>query len=122
MGELENVVVEGRVKVLWSVGVRDVGLVQNIVDEFPSLKSVLKVFLTGDEKALDKKEMKRVKETLQKVQDLGVNIQRRRLLRGDLEQADKEVNEWYLCTAPAMRKQVQERLPGKSIIFENFDY
>ena len=122
MGELDNVVSERRVKVLWSVGIRDVGLVQSIVEEFPELKDVLTVFLTGDETALEHKEMKKAKESSRKVREMGVNVQQRRLMRGDLEQADKEVDEWYLCTAPTMRKQVQEWLPGKSIVFENFDY
>ncbi len=122
MGELEDVVGQGKVKVLWSVGIRDVGLVKSIVEEFPGLKDVLAVFLTGDEKALDQKERTKAKDSLQKVQEMGVTLQRRRMMRGDLEQTDKEVDEWYLCTAPAMRKQVQEWLPGKSIVFENFDY
>jgi hypothetical protein len=51
-----------------------------------------------------------------------VTVLHRRVNKDDLEQADKTVEQWYLCTAPTLRKQIQEYLPGHSIIFENFDY
>ena len=124
MGEFEGAIAEGRVRVLWSVGVRDVGLVQNTIQDFPNLTNanVLSVFLTGDAEALEQKERQNAKESLRRVREMGVNVQQRRLMKRDLDQVDEEVDEWYLCTAPAMRQQVQDWLPGKSIVFENFDY
>ena len=118
MGEIAQIVGEGRVRVLWSVGIRDAGLVNYVIEHFPVLKGSMTVFLTGDEKELGLK----ARGNLQKLMEMGVSAPRRRLAKQDLDEADKEVDDWYLCTAPAMRKQVQEWLPGKSIIFENFDY
>lgn len=104
-----------RLKIWWSVGVRDVGLPLDILTQYPALKDSLTIFLTGSEG--DKE-----KTTLQKLVDTGVKIERRRISQSDLTAADADVDNWYLCTAPAMRKEIQGWLPGKSVIFENFDY
>ncbi|MBE7181040.1 MAG: pyridoxamine 5'-phosphate oxidase family protein [Terriglobus roseus] len=117
MGELDL----ARVHVLWSVGVKDVALVADIVKQYPQLKSQLEVFLTGDEKTLDDDvERKVLAELLQ--EDSGVKIQRRRLRKDDLVALEGRVDDWYLCTAPAMRQIIQSWLPEKSFVFENFDY
>ena len=76
------------------------------------------ICLTGDESLLDAA----AKTKLRKLIDTGVNIQRRRVTKGDLTAWTSEVDDWYLCTAPAMRKQVQDWMPGTVINFENFDY
>ncbi|KAK5379230.1 hypothetical protein LTS13_004122 [Exophiala xenobiotica] len=108
-----------RLKIWWSVGIRDVGLPLDILSQHPDLKSCLTVFLTGDEALLCSEEEK---GKLQQLIDLGVMIKRRRIQQSDLSDAEKDVDHWYLCTAPAMRKIIQQWMPGKSFVFENFDY
>lgn len=116
----------GNVHVWWSVGVRDVGLPLDILTQFPALKGSLTIYLTGDEGLLDDDE----KEKLRGLVNTGAQIERRRLQQSDLVSGGgggggggrKEVDDWYLCTAPAMRKIVQGWMPGKTIIYENFDY
>ncbi|KAI1612944.1 hypothetical protein EDD36DRAFT_250742 [Exophiala viscosa] len=109
-----------RLKVWWSVGVRDVGLPLDILTQYPALKDSLTIYLSGSESVLDDNEKERTK--LQKLVGTGVKIERRRLQQSDLTSAEAGVDNWYLCTAPAMRKEVQSWLPGKSVVFENFDY
>ena len=108
-----------RVVALWSLGVRDTGIAVDLLQQHPELKTILTIFLTGNEDILSNEEEKK---SLQALLDTGVKIERRRLSQEDLTAADEKVGNWYLCTAPAMRKQVQAWLPGKSIAFENFDY
>ncbi|KAH0833525.1 hypothetical protein AYO21_05204 [Fonsecaea monophora] len=107
-----------KLKVIWSVGIRDVALPLDVLSQFPSLKDSLTICLTGDESLLDEEN----KSQLQNLIDAGVKVLRRRLTKEDLVVLESEVDNWYLCTAPAMRKIVQEWMPGTTIIYENFDY
>jgi NAD(P)H-flavin reductase len=116
MGDLDV----SRVHILWSLGIKDVGLALDLFTQYPSLKDSVTVFLTGDSALLGNNKNEKLK--LQKLIDLGSHIERRRLERDDLTKVDASVDQWYLCTAPALRKIVQGWLPGKSIVYENFDY
>jgi NAD(P)H-flavin reductase len=108
----------GRMKVLWSVGIRDVGLVTDTLRRFPELRDRVVVFLTGEENALDDDGKKQLVE----LQKMDVKFHRRRLLKEDLLAENGQVDDWYICTAPAMRAVVQSWLPEKSFVFENFNY
>jgi hypothetical protein len=57
---------------------------------------------------------------LEEVSESGAKVEKRRMLAVDLTALD--VNEWYLCTGPALRKMIQEWLPGKKIVYESFEY
>ena len=107
-----------KLKILWSVGIRDVGLAQDVLTQHSKLAKSVTICLTGDESSLDEKE----KSKLQQLMETGVKIERRRVTKEDLAAWVSEVDNWYLCTAPAMRKQVQDWLPGTVINYENFDY
>lgn len=109
-----------KVKVLWSLGIKDVGIAVDMFAQYPALKDSVTVFLTGDEALLENRPNEKVK--LQELVALGSRIERRRLQKDDLEKADVSVDEWYLCTAPTLRKIVQDWLPGKTIVYESFNY
>ncbi|KPI39506.1 uncharacterized protein AB675_5119 [Cyphellophora attinorum] len=121
-----------RTTTMWSLGVRDVNLLLTLLKEHPALLTHgnLHVFLSGDESTALKSDSK-AREALYKVLDLaneaenspsGLKVFRRRIAKEDLSEADKGVDEWYLCTAPAMREEVQSWLPQRAIVFENFNY
>jgi NAD(P)H-flavin reductase/predicted pyridoxine 5'-phosphate oxidase superfamily flavin-nucleotide-binding protein len=118
LGQMESIDLEN-FKLAWTVGIRDVGLPLDILTQYPKLKdSDTTIFLTGDESLLVAGEQTK----LQQLIDTGVRIERRRVTKDDLTRWESSVDNWYLCTAPAMRKQVQDWLPGVVINFENFDY
>ncbi|KIW62813.1 hypothetical protein PV04_10944 [Phialophora macrospora] len=118
LGQMESIDLEN-FKLCWTVGIRDVGLPLDILTQYPKLKdSDTTIFLTGDKSLLPAAE----KAKLQQLIDTGVKIERRRVTKDDLTRWESAVDNWYLCTAPAMRKQVQDWLPGVVINFENFDY
>jgi len=120
LGQVGSIDLE-KLKVCWSVGIRDVGLPLDVLTQHPELKQSMIICLTGDESLLKDKDEKE-KDKLQQLIETGVKIQRRRVRKEDLTPWEAEVDNWYLCTAPAMRKQVQDWLPGTVINFENFDY
>lgn len=125
MGELDEQLKHGRLKILWSLGIKDANLAAQILEEFPQLRSsdAMTIFITGDEQVLHEEENSGAKVALQTLKEMKtVTLLQRRVTRDDLEQMNKNVDQWYLCTAPAMRKQVQDYLAGHAIIYENFDY
>ncbi|KIX96405.1 uncharacterized protein Z520_07671 [Fonsecaea multimorphosa CBS 102226] len=117
LGQMESLDLD-KLKVMWSVGIRDVGLPLDVLTQYPSLKDSLTICITGDESLLDAK----AKAKLQELIETGVKVLRRRVTKEDLVAWESEVDNWYLCTAPAFRKIVQEWMPGTTIIYENFDY
>lgn len=118
LGQLGNLDTK-RVDTLWSLGIRDVGLAVDLLKHHPELKEAMTIFLTGDEKLLSNE---KEKHKLEALRETGVTVHRRRLAKEDLLATDENVDNWYLCTAAAMRKEIQQWLPGKSFTFENFDY
>jgi len=106
-----------RLRLFWSVSVRDVGLVLDTFEGHPGLAGVTEVFLSGDLGRVVDGERK-----VEEVKQLAARCEMRRIQDTDLTSMMDEVDEWYLCTAPAFRKMVQEWLPGKQIVYENFDY
>ncbi|EXJ92956.1 hypothetical protein A1O3_01512 [Capronia epimyces CBS 606.96] len=115
-----------RLKVWWSVGILDIGLALDILTRYPDLAPVLTIYLTGDgdgDAGLVADQDKQEERTkLHKLIDTGVTIERRRMQPTDLTGSQDDVDRWYLCTAPAMRKVVQDWMPGKTIVYETFDY
>jgi predicted pyridoxine 5'-phosphate oxidase superfamily flavin-nucleotide-binding protein len=105
-----------RLRLFWTLAVKDIGLVQDTFKRFPALPKSTALFLTGDGSHLPAVE----KNKLKQVSDSGAKVEKRRMLVGDL--AGLDVEEWYLCTGPALRKMIQGWLPGKKTIYENFDY
>ena len=114
MGELDL----RRLTLLWSVGIKDVGLVLDVLRQYPSLKELSTIFVNRDGSLKED----RLKEEYQDMLDIGAKIESRRIAQDDLVNADSHVDDWCICTPPNMRNQVQQWLPSKSMTFENFDY
>lgn len=107
-----------RLYLFWTVGIKDLGLIQDTFKRNPSLAKSTSLFLTGDATTLPEGDQMKLKE----VRNSGAQCEMRRMQRNDLLEFSKAVEDWYLCTAPALRKQIQEWLPGKKLVYENFDY
>ncbi|KAJ9655714.1 hypothetical protein H2198_005511 [Neophaeococcomyces mojaviensis] len=112
--------------ILWTLHVRDIGLLAHILPTLPAdLRPNVRIFITGTESEVSNSKNLKTLADLEKNAG-GVVIERRRLTKEDLARTEEEgevkVENWYLCTAPRMRKEVQEWLGGRSVVFENFDY
>ncbi|RMZ87827.1 hypothetical protein DV736_g4947, partial [Chaetothyriales sp. CBS 134916] len=121
LGQVANTDVS-RLKGFWSLSVGDVGLLIDTIKTYPQLKEQVVVFLTGQEESGgDDKNIKRHR-LLQEWQESGWNIHRRRITKVDLTTADDGVDQWYICTAATVRQEIQQWLPARSLVYENFDY
>lgn len=101
-----------RLRMLWSTRKADLGLVRDTLDSHPGLVGSLVVFVT-DGREGDEAEVREV---------LGgheVVVEFRRMMEEDL---DGGIERYYLCTPIPMRKQVIAWLPGKELVFEDFNF
>lgn len=106
--------------VRWSVGIRDVGVVLDVWKQCSDeVRQNMVVYLSGEDSLLTREQDQKA---LSEVMKADIKVERRRMAKEDLIVLAEQVSKWYLCTAPTMRKVIQDWMPGKSIIFENFDY
>ena len=118
LGQLEDLDLS-KFRLFWTTGVRDVGLVLDSFETYPGLAGITELFMTGDPEQLSDDEKNNVEEVRQQTH----RFETRRLRKEDLELVLDEVqDDWYLCTTPTLRNQIQGWLPGKNVVFENFDY
>ncbi|KAM5452846.1 hypothetical protein MaudCBS49596_003154 [Microsporum audouinii] len=110
-----------RLKVLWSVSLKDIGLVYDVFEQFPQLPGVTTLFLTS---SLAVPEQDMVEEDMRKLDSVissGVSIERRRLKREDLSTVP-DVDVWYLCAGTELKTSVTNWLTGKKLVYEDFNY
>jgi ferredoxin-NADP reductase/predicted pyridoxine 5'-phosphate oxidase superfamily flavin-nucleotide-binding protein len=98
----------GRFKLLWAVKGADVEFAVQTLQQYPGLVGVTEVYVTGSD------------ERVGKLTELGVRVEKRRLTKNDIDAVQAET--WYLCAGKQFRKQVLDWLPGKKVVFEDFDY
>jgi NAD(P)H-flavin reductase len=100
-----------RLRLFWSVRKADIGMVKDTLEQHPGLEKAMTVFVTDavDDDQLDLDGS-----------DVGLNVLRRRLSKEDLELGG--ISKVYLCTPPPMRKVLISWLPGKDLIFEDFNF
>ncbi|OQN98417.1 hypothetical protein B0A48_15686 [Cryoendolithus antarcticus] len=102
--------------VIWTIRKEDLGLVQDVLNKGAEIASRLRLFVTNVSSEATTSE-----ETLfSDFEKAGVQIERRRLQRSDVELTDVETI--YLCTAVPMRKQLMEWLPERKLVFEDFNF
>ncbi|TKA21995.1 hypothetical protein B0A50_08493 [Salinomyces thailandicus] len=102
----------GRFKLLWTVRVMDIGLVMDVVGRHPELAGSLQLFVTGasDDQSAD----------VASLREKGATVQMRRIQKQDV--SSDEVQKFYLCTAVPMRRQLEQWLIGKELVFEDFSF
>lgn len=105
-----------RLRLYWTLGVRDIGLLNDTFKQYPWLRASTSLFITGDESTLSDDE----KESLQQLTASGATVERRRMLGTDLEATINR--RWYICTGTALRKSLLEWLAGREVIYEDFNY
>ena len=127
LGQLE-LVRDGGMEVLWTLHVRDIGLVEEVVRTFEKASAFeMKIFITGTTDLSNEDEyVQRLQKIESGLASKAIQIERRRMNKADLQSVEQDgsisVDKWYLCTAPKMRAEIQEWLDGRTVVFENFDY
>lgn len=114
-------------RLLWTTRAEDLGLIEDTLTRHPSLSKSLTLFVTGLYKAgdvhtpVDESKAASAK-AIERITSTGAKVHSRRLSQKDVEEWGSDGARLYLCTAPALRKQVLEWLPGREVIFEDFNF
>lgn len=101
-----------RLQVLWAIRAEDLGLVSDVLATCPRLGASLRLFVTNARQAQA--------EELKNLETKCAKIETRRLSRDDVQLND--VSKYYLCTATPLRKRLMVWLPGKEMVFEDFNF
>ncbi|KAK1813045.1 hypothetical protein LTR12_012567 [Friedmanniomyces endolithicus] len=100
-----------RLELIWTVRTEDLGLVMDTLATYPKLAASLTLFVTGSSGEGRDEEIRRT----------GVRFHTRRLRKDDLRD-DGSISTYYVCTSVPMRKQVEQWLPGRALVFEDFNF
>ncbi|KAE8441612.1 hypothetical protein EG329_004621 [Mollisiaceae sp. DMI_Dod_QoI] len=76
----------GQLRLLWGIGLVDIGLVADTLKRYPELVPVTTLFLTGEEADVDAEQ----RELFEQVKGRGVRVERRRVERRDVERVNEE--------------------------------
>jgi predicted pyridoxine 5'-phosphate oxidase superfamily flavin-nucleotide-binding protein len=105
-----------RLRLFWSLHVKDVGLVHNTFRHNPTLPEVSILYFSGQLSDLSGEDV----STWQGLLNSGARIVQRRLQRDDLVSVDAEA--WYLCTGVGLRTDILQWLGSRTLHYEDFNY
>jgi ferredoxin-NADP reductase/predicted pyridoxine 5'-phosphate oxidase superfamily flavin-nucleotide-binding protein len=118
LGQIKTLILKpAAFRLFWTVRQDSLGLVADTLAAHPDVAPLTDLFVTGG--GADSKD-EEVKKELEQLSNKGVTIQHRRVAKGNLESVDAQ--RWYLCAGGPLRKQVLSWLPGREVLFEDFDY
>jgi hypothetical protein len=113
---------ERRLKVLWSLRAADLPFAITMFKSIPGLAGVTTLFVTT--KNLSSRDESNARQAV----DLGGSVIRARMrredvlfTRGDTSHAERK-RRYYICTGPAMLKDVVAWLSGQDLVTESFEY
>ncbi|KAL4886996.1 hypothetical protein BJY04DRAFT_44919 [Aspergillus karnatakaensis] len=104
-----------RLRLFWSLSIRDIALASDTFKRFPELPSSTTLFITGigpqDNQARTK---------LEEIIPTGARAIPRRIEAQDLDLSLAEV--WYFCGSPALKVDIFNWLTEKKLVYEDFSY
>ena len=107
-----------RLRLFWAINFRDLELVGDTLRRYPALRASTMVFVSGISGGVPKEGV----TALEYIEDQEVQIVRGRLLEGNIRGAGGLSDTWYVCTGPALRKELLGWLNSKKVVYEDFDY
>ena len=108
-----------RIRLFWTINIRDIGLVVDTFSRFPLLAPSTKLFISG----LDKLSSADSEQSnIDNIKVAGAVIQPRRMVASDVVGYQGLSSTWYLCTGTALRKSLLTWLAGQKVLYEDFNY
>jgi len=107
-----------RLRLFWTVNVRDIGLVTDTFDRCPGLAQSAQVFVSGNEDSMSAENQK----AIERLRQIGARIATRRILASDVQAERGLSSTWSLCTGTTLRKSLLDWLQGKKVVYEDFNY
>lgn len=107
-----------KVRLVWTINIRDIGLVTDTFERNRRLASSTTLFVSGDVLALSESDG----DIWGRLDALGAHVIKRRLMATDLRDEENHSSRWYICAGTALRKNLMEWLEGKEMVYEDFNY
>ena len=104
----------GSLEVLWTLRGEDVPLAVDSFERIEGLARVTRLFVTGDAAGAG--------DGLQKVRELGAEVETRRMGREDLAGLKGRGTKFFLCAAPKLMASLNGWLDGEDVVWEDFGY
>lgn len=108
-----------RIRLFWTVNIRDIGLVLDTFSRFPPLAPSTKLFVSGLDKFPQADSQQSI---IDKIRLAGADFEPRRMLASDVVADQRLSSTWYLCTGTAFRKSLLTWLAGQKVLYEDFNY
>lgn len=109
----------GRTKLLWTINVRDIGLVVDTFDRCPQLATSTILYISGGaDAAVRGQEL----QTMPRLEQYGAQILQRRMVASDVQGYQGLSTTWYICAGPKLRQALLPWLTDKKVVHEDFDY
>ena len=108
-----------RIRLFWTINVRDIGLVVDTFSRFPLVAPSTKLFISGLDKLAPADSLQ---SNVDDIKLAGAELQPRRMLASDIVGDQGLSSTWYLCTGTAFRKSLLTWLAGQKVLYEDFNY
>lgn len=110
----------GRVRLIWTLNIRDVGLAIDTFERYPQLASSTILYLSGA--ADGGQEL----QTALRLEQYGAQVCKRRPVASDLlsiqGQPALPSTTWYICAGSKLRQALLSWLSDRKVVHESFDY
>ena len=107
----------GFLHLLWTINIRDVGLVNDTFKNYPSLTASTTIFVSGTDAATVE-----TKAILDSIRLSGCQVLTRRILPDDVHAQQDLYAKWYICTGTELRRSLLSWLTNKRVVYEDFNY
>jgi NAD(P)H-flavin reductase/predicted pyridoxine 5'-phosphate oxidase superfamily flavin-nucleotide-binding protein len=107
-----------RVRLFWTINLRDIGLVIDTFERSPALAATATLFVSGAEMEGSDEQTK----VLENIEGLGSKVVKRRIKEEDIKKVVNLSDRWYICMGPALKADILNWLTGKEVVYESFDY
>lgn len=107
-----------RLRLYWTVNIRDYGLVNDTFKNNRSLASSTTLFLSGIGDSTNAENT----SILAELERSQATVVTRRMIASDIESVQNLSSKWYVCTGNELRRSLLLWLSGKEVTFEEFDY
>ncbi|KAJ4243836.1 hypothetical protein NW762_014715 [Fusarium torreyae] len=107
------------VKVLWSLRAEDLSLAEDSFKNIRGLAASTKVFVTGE---IPTPGSGQGDGMVEKLQELGAEVEIRRMVEEDFASLKRHGTKFYLCAAPQLLTNLIKWLEEEDIVWEDFGY
>lgn len=107
-----------RIRLFWTVSAQDIGLILDTVTRCPTLGPSTRIFISR----ISEQSPAESNLQIQELEHYGVRVTARRMVASDVEGPSDPSSTWYVSCGTALRKSLLAWLPGKRVLYEDFDY